>query len=158
MSRARIAALSIAFVLAASPAFADITAFLGANTTPSTRTAKGVAVGMGSIVGLELEYSVTGDDPANAAPELKTGMINGFIQAPIPLAGFQPYATVGGGFFRETLGLHEETGAAMNIGGGLKFTLTGPLQLRGDFRVFRLGNGALTTPVHRAYIGLNLKF
>lgn len=146
-------------LMAAAPAFADIVGFIGPNTTPSTRLAKGLGIGASFvIVGFELEYSVTGDDPANNAPALKTGMANAFVQSPVPILGFQPYATVGAGIFNETLGAHDTTGSAANIGGGVKYTLTGPLQLRADYRIFKLGSGALHTPAHRLYLGLNLKF
>ena len=36
--------------------------------------------------------------------------------------------------------------------------LAGPLRLRVDYRVFRLGTGARYSPSHRIYAGLNLKF
>jgi hypothetical protein len=34
----------------------------------------------------------------------------------------------------------------------------GPLRLRVDYRAFKLGSGALYSPAHRGYAGLNLKF
>ncbi len=37
-------------------------------------------------------------------------------------------------------------------------TLVGPVRLRVDYRVFGLGDGALYSPAHRIYAGLNLKF
>jgi hypothetical protein len=37
-------------------------------------------------------------------------------------------------------------------------SLIGPLRVRVDYRVFKLGSGALQTPAHRFYVGLNLKF
>jgi hypothetical protein len=40
----------------------------------------------------------------------------------------------------------------------VKVTLAGPIRLRVDYRVFKLGSGALYTPAHRIYAGLNLKF
>jgi hypothetical protein len=36
--------------------------------------------------------------------------------------------------------------------------LIGPLRLRVDYRVFKLGSSALNSPAHRLYAGLNLKF
>ena len=153
-----IAAMAMVLVaMAASPARADATAFLGANTTPSNRPAKGFAVGMGLIiVAFEFEYAATSDDVA--APSLKSFMGNVLLQAPLPIFGFQPYFTTGGGIYRETLGTHEVTGAGTNVGGGVKMSLAGPLRLRVDYRVFKLGSGALKSPAHRVYAGLNLKF
>ena len=145
--------------IAAQPARADATAFLGANTTPANRPVKGFAVGMGLIVvAFEFEYATTSDDVAATAPALKTFMGNVLVQAPIPIFGFQPYFTTGGGIYRETLGAHQETGPGTNVGGGVKMSLAGPLRLRVDYRLFKLGSGALNSPAHRIYAGLNLKF
>ena len=144
---------------AASPARADATAFLGVNTTPANRPVKGFAVGMGLIiVAFEFEYATTSDDPAATAPSLKTFMGDVLLQSPLPIFGFQPYVTTGGGIYRETLGAHQDTGAGTNLGGGVKMSLAGPLRLRVDYRVFKLGSGALNSPAHRLYAGLNLKF
>jgi hypothetical protein len=76
----------------------------------------------------------------------------------VALFGIQPYFTMGGGMYRETLGAHEDTSFGVNTGGGAKISLVGPLRLRVDYRVFKLGSGALYSPAHRIYAGLNLKF
>ena len=80
------------------------------------------------------------------------------FQTPVAFFGFQPYFTTGGGLYRETLGTHQDTSFALNTGGGVKIALIGPVRLRVDYRVFRLGSGALHSPAHRIYAGLNLKF
>ena len=49
-------------------------------------------------------------------------------------------------------------GIGFNTGGGVKVSLAGPIRLRVDYRVFKLGSGALHSPTHRFYAGLNLKF
>jgi opacity protein-like surface antigen len=143
----------------AQPARADITAFIGANTTPANRPAKGVAVGMGLlIIGFEFEYANTSDDPSASAPSLTTGMGNVLLQTPVAIGGMQPYVTAGAGGYRETLGTHQDTSFGVNTGAGVKISLAGPVRLRVDYRVFKLGSGALNSPVHRIYAGLNLKF
>jgi hypothetical protein len=145
--------------LSAAPAFADITAFIGANTTPANRQVRGAAAGIGLIiVAFEFEFANTTDDPTASAPSLTTGTGNVLIQTPVAFFGFQPYFTTGGGLYRETLGTHQDTGLALNTGGGVKVALIGPLRLRVDYRVFKLGSGALNSPAHRLYAGLNLKF
>ena len=53
---------------------------------------------------------------------------------------------------------HSHTGFAPNSGGGVKVNLAGPVRLRVDYRVFKLGSGALYSPAHRVYAGINLKF
>jgi len=154
-------AMGIALVLLsiAAPARADITAFIGANTTPDNRRVLGGALGFGVlIIGFEGEYAFTPDDPRAAAPSLRTGIANIVLQSPVPFFGIQPYFTTGGGFYQEELGLHSDTGFALNTGGGVKVTLAGPIRLRVDYRIFKLGSGALYSPAHRFYAGLNLKF
>ena len=142
----------------AAPARADITAFIGANTTPANRQVRGGAVGVGLLViGFEAEYAFTPDDPRASAPSLKTGIGNVVLQSPVPIFGLQPYFTTGGGFYQEQLALHSDTGFALNTGGGVKVSLVGPLRLRVDYRIFKLGSGALHSPAHRIYAGLNLK-
>lgn len=158
MSRCRTLALAATFAVGvAAPARADITAFLGANTTPANRQVRGGAVGVGLlIIGFEMEYAVTNEDLSAAAPSLKTGMGNVLLQA--PFSDFQPYLTTGAGLFNESLGTRSKTSFATNAGGGVKIGLAGPVRLRVDYRVFKLGSGALNSPAHRIYAGLNLKF
>jgi opacity protein-like surface antigen len=146
-------------VAGARPAFADLTGFIGANTTPANRQTYGAALGFGLLmIGFEFEYAATTEDTAAGAPSLTTGMANVLLQTPVPLAGFQPYATVGGGIYNESLAAHSDTSFGSNLGGGVKVSLVGPLRLRVDYRVFKLGSGALYSPAHRVYVGLNLTF
>lgn len=154
-------ALFAAVLLAATaaPAQADMTAFLGATTSPTNRQVRGAALGSGLLaVGFEFEYSSTAEDVKTGAPALKVGSANGLVQTPVPIFGFQPYATAGAGIFRERLGTSTETGLTPNVGGGVKISLAGPLRLRVDYRVFKLSTGARFAPSHRMYVGLNLKF
>jgi opacity protein-like surface antigen len=160
MTRVRQAAVAGLLLLATSaPAYADATAFIGANTTPANRQARGLAFGMGLLViGFEGEYAFSPDDPSAAAPSLRTGMANVLLQTPGAFFGVQPYFTTGTGIYREKLGAHTDTGVGFNTGGGVKVNLIGPLRLRVDYRIFKLGSGALNSPAHRIYAGLNLKF
>jgi hypothetical protein len=158
LTRAATTALLLT-LLATTTARADVTGFLGANATPANRLARGVAVGAGVLlVGVEFEYAHTVDDPNAAAPSLKTGMGNVLLQTPFAILGVQPYVTAGAGIYRERLGTFQQSGFGLNTGGGAKISLIGPLRLRVDYRVFRLGRGALKSPAHRVYAGLNLRF
>ncbi len=149
-------ALCVVFPSAAS---ADVTAFLGASTTPSNRVVKGIAAGAGLvIVGFELEYANTNEDLGTDAPALRTFMFNGLAQTPLPIGRMQFYATAGGGLYRETLRDLSETSFGMNVGGGVKLSLIGPLRLRLDYRVFTLKGAPLHPRPQRFYAGLNLKF
>jgi opacity protein-like surface antigen len=149
---------AVGFALAvATPARADMTAFVGANTTPANRQVLGGALGTGLlIVGFEVEFAYTPENDTAAAPSLRTGMGNILLQA--PFQDFQPYITSGVGIFNESLGTHSETNFGKNVGGGVKIGLAGPVRLRVDYRLFDLGSGALNSPAHRIYLGLNLKF
>jgi hypothetical protein len=158
LTRAAIAAILL-LLLGPTLAFADLTGFVGANMTPANRFVRGVSAGAGLlIVGLEFEYANTLDDTKALAPGLTTGMGNVLLQTPFAILGVQPYATTGAGLYRERLGTLQHTGFAFNTGGGVKISLVGPIRLRVDYRVFKLRSGALHSPAHRIYAGLNLKF
>ena len=146
-------------ILAPASADADATLFLGATTSPANRTAKGLAIGAGLlVVGFEFEYADSTDDVTARAPSLKTGMGNLLLQSPFAVAGIQPYFAIGGGVYQEELGSVSNTGFAASTGGGVKVNLLGPIRLRVDYRVLTLKNGAVVSPAHRVYAGLNLKF
>ena len=155
-----LAALALCFwALMPAHASADATAFIGANTSPANRTVKGFAVGYGLLIlGFEFEYADTTDDVSAGAPSLKTGTGNMLLQTPIAFAGFQPYFEIGGGVYHEELGAVGNTGFVGNTGGGVKISLIGPIRLRVDYRVMTLKNGALVSPAHRIYAGVNVKF
>jgi hypothetical protein len=156
----RPASLAVLLLLSSTaPAFADATAFIGSTTTPSNRTAKGVAIGVSLIiVAFEFEYASTGETSEDAAPGLRTGMGNVLLQTPFPVAGMQFYATTGAGLYRENLGSRQETHAGFNTGGGAKISLLGPIRARLDYRVFKLRGDPLHSVFHRVYAGLNLAF
>jgi hypothetical protein len=142
-----------------SAASADVTAFLGLNPTPTVRPVKGFSAGMGLVIaGFEFEYATTSEDLVKAAPGLRTYMFNGLLQTPFPIGGIQFYGTAGGGIFRETHDALSETHVGINVGGGAKITLAGPLRLRLDYRVFTLRGTPLYAKPQRFYAGINLKF
>ncbi len=149
-------------VLLPSTASADITAFLGTNFTPTNRLTTGFGVGAGLvIVGFEFEYGHTREDLTDLtdlAPSLRTFMFNGLLQTPIPIAGMQFYGTAGGGAYRETLNNVSETNIGINVGGGIKMNLAGPLRLRFDYRIFTLQGDPRHSKPQRFYVGINVKF
>jgi opacity protein-like surface antigen len=153
------AALLTLLVLAPATAHADITAFLGTNPTPTNRLTTGFGIGMGLvIVGFEFEYGHTREDEKELAPSLRTFMFNGLVQTPIPIAGMQFYGTAGAGGYRETLLNDSETNVGINVGGGVKVSVAGPLRLRFDYRVFTLQGDPRHSKPQRFYAGVNLKF
>ena len=159
LKRFLVTSMAVVALAFATPAAADLTVFLGATTTPSNRLARGIAIGTGLlVVGFEFEYSDIREDSVEGAPSLRTGMANGVLQTPIPIAGLQFYATAGGGVYRERLLDVSETHFGVNVGGGVKISLLGPLRLRLDYRLFTLRGEPLYDRYHRFYAGANLGF
>src|SRR6185503_2076946 len=108
----------------ATPAWADVTFFLGVSPTPTSRPMRGFAAAINMLlIGFEFDYATTSEDVATGAPALKTGMLNALVMTPTKT---QLYLTAGAGFFRERFGTTGETGIGTSIGGGMKFTVMGP--------------------------------
>ena len=156
----------------ASPAHADLTAFVGSQSNPSTRLTKGISAGSGFlIVGFEGEYAqASGDDvcapvvgSAGCVPSVRTVMFNGLVQTPRGIVPkVQLYATIGAGYYRiryESLDL-QDAGFGTNVGGGVKIDLVGPLRLRLDYRNFKLTDtfADLDATSQRFYAGANIAF
>lgn len=138
-------------------AAADLTAFLGVSTTPTSRPARGVAIGIGVvIIGFEFEYSKISEEDAQAAPSLTTGVGN--IVVMTPTHKLQLYGTTGAGLYRERWRDVSETHLARNIGGGAKIALFGPIRVRIDYRIFSLSGTPIVKRYQRVYGGVNLSF
>lgn len=156
--------LGMAFVLSAlltapTVARADVTAFLGLSPTGGTRVGSGIAAGAGLVViGFEIEGARLAEDDGDGTPGLTTGMANLLVQTPLDVEKMQLYGTAGGGVYRERLGTATKTSVGINVGGGVKIRLAGPLKLRLDYRLFRLQGAPLHPTVHRAYAGATLGF
>ena len=160
-SVAKLVVIAVATLMVARPATADVTAFLGSDFTPNSRLTLGAAGSIGfSILAFEGEYVSTSEDVTTGGPGLKTGMANALLQTPIAFKGVRPYVTAGVGVYHATLSTlnYSSTGFGTNIGGGVKIALISPLGLRLDYRVLMLGSGALFSPAHRFYAGLNIGF
>ncbi|MBM3771915.1 MAG: hypothetical protein FJW27_11670 [Acidimicrobiia bacterium] len=159
MTRVAFLAGALVLTVLTKPAAADLTGFLGSNTSVDSRMVRGAAFGAGLLVlGFEFEYATNDENLVERAPGLTTGMGNVLLQTPVEILRIQPYFTTGAGLYRERLGNTRDTGFGFNTGGGVKITLAGPLRVRLDYRVFRLGKDAITSPAHRVYAGLNLRF
>ena len=142
----------------ARDASADLSAFTGANRTPSNRTVGGVALSLSLLViGFEFEYSHSAENPSARAPSLRTGMFNIELQTPT-VSGLRFYGTVGGGLYRERLATHQETAFGANVGGGVKIAVVGPIGVRFDYRVFSLSGDPFYNNPQRIYVGLNVAF
>lgn len=157
---APVIALTILFMAGSvRPAHADITAFLGLSPTPARHTVKGFSGGLSLlVVGFEVEFSDLGEDTLDALPGLKTYSGNVFVQTPVEVKGTQFYATAGGSGYRENLGTRQETHFGVNVGGGVKIRVLGPVRLRLDYRVFQLRGEPLYSTYQRFYAGANIAF
>jgi hypothetical protein len=137
-------------------AAADATAFWGLSPTVSTRSTTGFAVGVSLlVVGFEFEYAHLNEDTPAAAPGLGTGMFNAVVMTPTKM---QLYVTAGGGFYHESLATVGRTNVGINVGGGVKVPLAGPIRLRVDYRVMTLNGSPVTKTVQRLYFGGNIAF
>ena len=145
-------------LLAAGPASADLHLFGGTVSAPSSRPLGGIALGVTlTPVALEFEYAQSAGDGAKNAPSLGTGTFTVLLRTPT-FGIIRFYGAGGGGVFRERLGEHRSTGAAVNAGGGLELAVAGPVWIRLDYRVFRLTSGAVDRSPQRATAGLSLGF
>ena len=157
-----VVALAVALV-AGRPAEAradfNLTGFVGVTTRPDVRPSGGLAVGFGLIVvGVEFEYATIGEDATEQTPSLRTGMVNVLVQTPASLGRVQLYGTVGGGAYHEALDDDTHTNVGVNVGGGVRIKIAGPLRARVDYRLFRLSGSAKVPNVQRLYLGLGLSF
>jgi hypothetical protein len=158
MKRAAIVTLLTLAVLTVrpAPAAADATAFWGFSPTVSTRSTTGFAVGVSLlIVGFEFEYAHLNEDSTAGAPGLGTGMFNAVVMTPTKM---QLYVTAGGGLYRESLDTVTRTNVGINVGGGVKVPLAGPIRLRVDYRVMTLNGSPVAKTVQRLYFGGNIAF
>ena len=150
-------ALTLVFLIAAAtPARADVTAFLGLSPTPENHFVRGFSGGVSLIIiGFEFEYANLSEDDAEQLPGLKTYSGNVLVQTP---TSTQLYATIGAGGYQESLGDADETHVGINIGGGVKIPLLGPLRVRVDYRVFQLRGAPIHSTYQRLYVGGNIAF
>ena len=175
---------ALVLLLGAGPARADLTGFIGgsnqsqspgavvsSNPEHSFRTTTGLAVGFGLlIVGFEVEWAHTGGDSlgdnacsdvrVTCVPSLTTAMGNLLVQTPRGVLPLQLYGTVGAGGYRERYSPFDQNdyGFGTNLGGGAKINLVGPLRLRLDYRIFKLGNDSYHGTPQRFYAGANISF
>lgn len=148
--------LPLMVLASATPARADVTAFLGLSPTPENHFLRGFSAGVSLIVfGFEFEYAQLSEDDFEQLPGLKTYSGNVLVQTPTRT---QLYATLGAGAYQEALGTAQETHVGINIGGGVKIPLLGPIRVRADYRIFQLRGAPIHSTYQRFYVGANLAF
>ena len=85
-------------------------------------------------------------------------MFNGLCRRRFRSPGCSSMALPARADFAKRFGAFSETNVGVNVGGGVKMSLAGPLRLRFDYRVFTLQGTPLYSHPQRFYAGLNLKF
>jgi hypothetical protein len=157
-------------VALAAPVHAD--AILSFGPTISTQTRPTVAVSVGtfiehSFLGWELEIV---DTRGNTKPgRLSMGTIGAsfLVQSPVRRERLRVYGAVGFGVFGGDLPDGRASGevSSKNFGGGLKLKLAGPLLMRVDYRLVRLGEAPDADPAfyehtqfQRVLVGVGLAF
>jgi hypothetical protein len=152
----------------AGPAHADATAYFGTLVSGAFRPSIGFAVGRfmtetGSIVGFEIDSTETRDRSGT-----DIWMFGGSLLAQSKARGRRPqfYGALGTGIYGQVNDDGRGSGLVGigNVGGGVKFTLAGPLKIRLDYRFVFLGSAehsslaSLPRFPQRATAGLSLAF
>ena len=142
----------------AGPASADLTVFAG-RTAPD-HTTHGAALGISlRPVGLEFEYAGMPATGSEESPARRTGLFNLIFSTPLNrIRRLQLYGAVGSGLYHERGESHAATNLAASAGGGVHISLSGPLRLRIDYRLFALRGATLQRRQRRVYAGLNVMF
>lgn len=160
---------AIAVTLAA-PVHAD--GILSFGPTVSTQARPTVAASFGTFIensclGWELEFADTLGNGNPGRRSMGTFGASFLVQSPIRRERLRVYGAVGFGIFGGDLPDGRASGEVSytNFGGGLKLNMAGPLLIRVDYRVVRLGeapdaNPALYEHTHfqRVLVGIGLAF
>ena len=137
-------------------AHADVTAFVGGMTPAGMRQVIGGSAGrfLSPSVGVELEVAraVWGDTRSRRRVDVFT--VNYLIQTPTRRRRPQLYGSLGFGIYGETTSDGRGSGevGVGSMGAGVKVRLAGPLRIRLEYRLFRLGDPVDASPdlmIHR---------
>lgn len=144
---------------------ADVTMLVGLTAVEGLRPSLAWSFGYRpSAVGVEVEYLSTTPGDYTAG-----GIFGSVIVVPVTIARAEVFVIGGVGVWGEGFDGGKRTGVltAANVGGGILLGLAGPLRLRIDYRLFRLGEvskeeiGAINPSrkyPQRIAAGLSLRF
>ena len=108
------------------------------------------------IISLEGEYSRSREE--DASPSLTIWSGNLLLTSPIAVVRLRPYLVFGMGMYRQSFSEAQETSLTTSQGLGLYVHLSGPANLRFDYRRIRLQGNPLQEAQKRFYGGLTLRF
>jgi hypothetical protein len=147
---------------AAEPARADATFLIGLHTPSAPSPMFGAAFGRASgLVGWEVEIASSGKQTPTRA---SAGCFcwNLILQPPLKVGRANVYFVGGAGLYGEVGGGVVATGMsiAVDLGAGLKIPVSGPVNLRLDYRAFlgQAGEADRAIHSHRVAAGLSLAF
>ena len=157
-SAAAVLAAALALAAPGQASAASFGAFIGFSPTGSFRVADGFSfTGHLALIGIELEYGHLGQDSGSHTPGATTAMANLQIATP---GHFQVYVTGGAGLSHENLDAQHQWGGVLNLGGGIKSKIAGPIHLRIDYRVLMFYGTISGTSARqqRVYGGIEIGF
>jgi hypothetical protein len=127
--------------------------------SPNGRTGIGFALSVPmftEIISLEGEYSRSREE--DASPSLTIWSGNLLITSPVAVLRLRPYFVLGLGMYRQSFLDVQETSLATSVGFGVFLHVTGPANLRFDYRTIQLQGDPLQEGQKRFYAGLTLRF
>ncbi len=135
-----------------------ITGFLQ-RASPNGRSGVGFGLSVPvftEIISLEGEYSRSREE--DASPSLTIWSGNLLLTSPVSVVRLRPYLVFGFGMYRQSFLEARETSLATSQGFGLFVHLSGPANLRLDYRAIQLQGAPLQEAQKRFYAGLTLRF
>lgn len=158
--RRRIGLLAlVATILAAGAAEAGgVTGFIQ-RASPNGRSGIGFGLSVPvftEILSIEGEYSRASEE--DRSPSLTIWSGNLLIVSPVSVLRLRPYFVMGLGMYRQSFLQVQESSLATSQGFGVYLHLTGPANLRFDYRTIQLQGDPLQEGQKRFYTGLTLRF
>ena len=108
------------------------------------------------IISIEGEYSRASEE--DRSPSLTIWSGNLLLVSPVSVLRLRPYLVMGLGMYRQSFLQVQETSLTTSQGFGVYLHLTGPTNLRVDYRTIQLQGDPLQEGQKRFYSGLTLRF
>ena len=152
--------LCLVVTILATPAAeaGGITGFLQ-RASPNGRPGIGIGLSLPvftEIISIEGEYSRASEE--DRSPSLTIWSGNVMFVSPISVIRMRPYFVMGLGMYRQSFLQAQATSLATSQGFGVYLHLTGPTNIRFDYRTIQLQGDPLQESQKRFYTGLTLRF
>jgi hypothetical protein len=158
--RRRIGLLGLVAAILAVPAAeaGGVTGFIQ-RASPNGRAGIGLGLSLPvftEIIAIEGEYSRASEE--DRSPSLTIWSGNLLIVSPVSFLRLRPYFVMGLGMYRQSFLQVQESSLTTSQGFGVYLHLTGPTNLRFDYRTIQLQGDPLQEGQKRFYTGLTLRF